>query len=120
MAWKGIAWSITFLIAGLIFSIIPTYMIVTYWVWLNELKYNGEPIYTLSLFMLFLWIVCLLISIIYYTAMIRAIVQRKNDDLGISKSIKNIGLITTIFLIGFIVFWFFFTGGEIAFFSWQP
>ena len=109
MAWKGITWSITFFIVGLIYSLIPTYMIVTYWVWLNELTFNNEPIYTLSLFMLFLWIVCILISIIYYTAMIRAIIQRKNDDLGISKSIKNVGLITAMFLIGFIVFWFFST-----------
>ncbi len=120
MAWKGYSWSITLLITCLIYSVIPTYMIIKYWVWLNELTFNGEPIYTLSLFMLFLWIVCLLVGIIYLVASARAIVQRKNDDLGIPKGVKRFSVISNIIIIGFILFWFIFTSGEIAFISWKP
>ncbi|MBY9006798.1 MAG: hypothetical protein KGD63_08575 [Candidatus Lokiarchaeota archaeon] len=120
MAWKGYSWSIVFIITVLIYSVIPTYMIVTYWVWLNELTFNGEPIYTLSLFMLFLWIVCLLVAIIYFVAVIRAIIQRKNEDLGIPKGVKRFGAVSVILIIGFIVIWFIFTNGEIAFLSWKP
>ena len=119
MAWKGYSWSITLLITCLIYSVIPTYMIIKYWVWLNDLTFNGEPIYTLSLFMLFLWIVCLLVAIIYFVASARAIVQRKNDDLGIPKGVKGFGLISTLVLIIFMIIWFLIFG-QIAFFVMAP
>ena len=118
MAWKGIGWGVLFLIDGLIFSIIPSYLIITHWKWLNSLTYNGEPIYTFSLFMLFLWIVSILISIIYFVAAARAIYQRKNEDLGISKGVKIFGAVSAALIIAFMIFWYFFDG-TIAFFSWE-
>jgi glucan phosphoethanolaminetransferase (alkaline phosphatase superfamily) len=119
MAWKGIGWGILFFIDGLIFSTIPTYLIFTHWKWLNSLTYNGEPIYTFSLFVLFLWIVSILLCIIYFVASVRAIYQRKNEDLGISKGVKIFGAVSAALVIAFMVFWYFFDG-SIAFFSWQP
>lgn len=118
MAWKGIGWGILFLIDGLIFSIIPSYLIITHWRWLNSLTYNGQPIYTFSLFMLFLWIVSILLSIIYFVASIRAIYQRKNEDLGISKGVKIFGAVSAALVIAFMIFWYFFDG-TVAFFSWE-
>ncbi|MBD3197128.1 MAG: hypothetical protein GF317_18885 [Candidatus Lokiarchaeota archaeon] len=117
---KGIGWFMIFLIDGLIFSIIPSYLIVVYWQWLNSLTIGGDPIYTLVLFILFLWVVSLLISLIYYVASVRAVVQRKNDDLGISKGVKLFGTVSAALVIIFMIFWYFFTGGAIAFFSWKP
>ena len=102
---KGYLWSFTFLVAAVIYSSIPTYLIVTYWRWLNALTFNGEPIYTLTLFMLFLWIVSLIITLIYLVAMVRAIIQRKNEDLGIPKGVSYFGLITDIVVIGFMIVW---------------
>ena len=116
---KGILWSIVFLLSGLIFSVIPTYLIVIYWRWLNSFIIDGRPVYTLPLLCLFLWIVALLISVIYFVAMVRAIIQRKSEDLGIPKAIKIIGLITTIGVISFMIVWFIIFG-EIAFFSAIP
>jgi hypothetical protein len=118
MAWKGIGYGILFFLDALIFSIIPSYLIITHWKWLNSLTYQGQPIYTFSLFMLFLWIVSVLLSIIYFVATARAIYQRKNEDLGISKGVKIFGAISAALVIGFMIFWFFFDG-SIAFFSWQ-
>jgi len=119
MVWKGFAWSVVFILSGIIFSVIPTYLIVTFWSWLNSLTLNGDPIYTLSLFILFLWIVCLLMSVIYYVATVRAIVQRKNEDLGIPKGVKGFGLAAVIIIITFMVLWYVFMN-EIAFFAWKP
>ncbi|MBD3215536.1 MAG: hypothetical protein GF311_23200 [Candidatus Lokiarchaeota archaeon] len=119
MAWKGFAWSFVFVLSGLIFSVIPTYLIVAFWQWLNSLTLNGEPIYTLSLFMLFLWIVCLLIAVIYFVASVRAIVQRKNEDLGIPKGVKGFGVGAVLLIITFMVLWYIFMN-EIAFFAWRP
>ena len=113
---KGYLWSFTFLITALIYGSIPTYLIVTYWRWLNALTFNGEPIYTLTLFMLFLWIVSLIITLIYLVAMVRAIIQRKNDDLGIPKGVSYFGLITDIVLIGFMIVWLIIFQ-QLAFFS---
>lgn len=89
-------------------------MIVRFWVWLNEL-----PVYTLSLFMLFLWIVAIIVVLIYIVAMIRAFIQRKSEDLGIPKGVKGFGLISTVIIIVFMVIWYFIFG-QIAFFSWVP
>jgi uncharacterized membrane protein len=102
---KGYLWSFTFLLTAAIYGSIPSYLIVTYWRWLNALTFNGEPIYTLTLFMLFLWIVSLIITLIYLVAMVRAIIQRKNEDLGIPKGVSYFGLITVIVVIAFMIVW---------------
>ncbi|GAH36488.1 unnamed protein product, partial [marine sediment metagenome] len=78
-----------------------------------------EPIYTLSLFVLFLWIVSLLVTLIYIVAMIRAIVQRKSEDLGIPKGVKGFGLVSTIVIIVFMVVWYLLFN-QVAFFSMIP
>jgi len=111
---KGILWGIVFFLTAVIYSSIPTYLIVRFWVWLNEL-----PVYTLSLFMLFLWIVAIIVVLIYIVAMIRAFIQRKNEDLGIPKAVKGFGLISTVTILVFMVIWYFIFG-QIAFFSWVP
>ncbi|MEJ2250021.1 MAG: hypothetical protein P8Y70_01090 [Candidatus Lokiarchaeota archaeon] len=119
MAVKGYLWSLVFILAGLIFSVIPTYLIFTWWVWLNEFTFNGEPIYTLTLFALFVWIISLLVAAIYYVATVRAILQRKNEDLGISKGVKGFGAVSIIIIIGFMIIWFILTR-QIAFFTFLP
>ena len=111
---KGILWGIVFFLTAAIYSSIPTYLIVRFWVWLNEL-----PVYTLSLLMLFLWIVAIIVVLIYIVAMIRAFIQRKNEDLGIPKGVKGFGLISTVIITVFMVIWYFIFG-QIAFFSWVP
>jgi len=84
---KRFAWSFVFLLTAAIYGSIPTHLIFNYWAWLNTLRYDGEPIYTLLLFVLFLWIVALLITLIYIVAAIRAIVQRKSENSGIPKGV---------------------------------
>lgn len=111
---KGILWGIVFFLTAAIYSSIPTYLIVRFWVWLNEL-----PVYTLSLLMLFLWIVAIIVVLIYIVAMIRAFIQRKSEDLGIPKGVKGFGLISTVIITVFMVIWYFIFG-QIAFFSWVP
>ncbi|MFX1476789.1 MAG: hypothetical protein ACFFCI_01535 [Promethearchaeota archaeon] len=111
---KGIAWGIAFLLTATIYGSIPTYLIVRYWVWLNSF-----PVYTLSLFTLFLWIVTIIIVLIYIVAMIRAFIQRKNEDLGIPKGIKFFGLISTLVVLVFMLVWFL-VFGQLAFFSMVP
>ena len=113
---KGYLWSVTFLLTAAVYGSIPTYLIVSYWRCLNALTFNGEPIYTLTLFMLFLWIVSLIITLIYLVAMIRAIVQRKSEDLGIPKGVSYFGLITDIVIVAFMIVWYLIFG-QIAFFS---
>ena len=98
---KGIAWGITFLLTAMIYGSIPSYLIVRYWVWLNSF-----PVYTLSLFTLFLWIVSIIIVLIYIVAMIRAFIQRKNEDLGIPKGVKYFGLISTEIILIFMLDWY--------------
>lgn len=111
---KGILWGIVFFLTAAIYSSIPTYLIVRFWVWLNEL-----PVYTLSLLMLFLWIVAIIVVLIYIVAMIRAFIQRKSEDLGIPKGVKGFGLISTVIITVFMLIWYFIFG-QIAFFSWVP
>jgi len=117
MSWKGISLGVIFFISGLIYSIIPTYLIVISWQWLNSINLNGQPLYTLSLFILFLWIVSLLIAVIYFVASVRAVYQRKSDDLGIPKGVSVIGIISVAFIIVFMIVWYLFFQ-EIAFFQW--
>ena len=112
---KGTLWGILFFLTAVIYGSIPTYLIIRYWVWLNDF-----PVYTLSLFMLFLWIVTLIVMVIYVVAMIRAFIQRKNEEgLGIPKGVKNFGLISTAIIGAFIVIWYFLFY-QIAFFSMIP
>jgi len=117
MSWKGISLGVIFFISGLIYSIIPTYLIVISWQWLNSINLNGQPLYTLSLCILFLWIVSLLIAVIYFVASVRAVYQRKSDDLGIPKGVSVIGIISVAFIIVFMIVWYLFFQ-EIAFFQW--
>jgi hypothetical protein len=51
--------------------------------------------------------------------MARAIVQRKNEDLGIPNGVKWFGAISAVFVVAFMIIWFLFAG-EIAFFSMKP
>ena len=111
---NGILWSIVFFLTAAIYGAIPTYLIVRYWAWLGTF-----PVYTLSLLMLFLWIVSLIVVLIYIVAMIRAIIQRKNEDLGIPKGVKGFGLISTSVLTIFMIIWFLIFG-QIAFFVMAP
>ena len=90
---KGILWGIVFFLTAVIYSSIPTYLIVRFWVWLNSF-----PVYTLSLFMLFLWIVAIIVVLIYIVAMIRAFIQRKSEDLGIPRGVKGFGLVSTVII----------------------
>ena len=116
---KGFAWAFVFLLTSIIYSTIPTHLIFNYWAWLNTLRFDGAPVYTLLLFVLFLWIVALLITLIYITALIRAIIQRKNEDTGIPKGVYRFGMASTVIIIGYMVVWFILFG-KIAFFSMLP
>jgi len=116
---KRFAWSFVFLLTAAIYGSIPTHLIFNYWAWLNTLRLDGEPIYTLLLFVLFLWIVALLITLIYIVASIRAIVQRKSEDSGIPKGVFRFGTVSTVIVIGYMVVWFILFN-KIAFFSMLP
>lgn len=111
---NGILWSIVFFLTAAIYGAIPTYLIVRFWAWLNTF-----PVYTLSLLVLFLWIVSLIVVLIYIVAMIRAIIQRKNEDLGIPRGVKDFGLVSTSILIVFMIIWFLIFD-QIAFFIMAP
>jgi len=115
MAWKGIGWGIIFSLTAVIYSVIPTYLIVRFWVWLNSF-----PIYTLSLFMLFLWIVAIIIVLIYIVAMIRAFIQRNNEEgLGIPRGVKGFGIVSTAITAVFMIIWYLIFN-QIAFFAMVP
>jgi hypothetical protein len=117
---KGFVWSFVFFLTAAVYGSIPTHLIVNYWAWLGRLRDgSGEPIYTLLLFVLFCWILALLITLIYITAGIRAIVQRKNEDAGISKGVYRFGLASTIAIVVYMVVWFILFQ-KIAFFSMLP
>lgn len=116
---KGISWGIVFLVSGLIYLIIPTYLVVTFWVFLNEININGNPVYTYALFVIFLYIISVLVGVIFLTAMMRAFIQRKNEDLGIPKGLKRIGLITDVIILIVMILFYYFTG-YLAFFSLRP
>jgi len=112
----GIIWAIVFALTAALYISIPTHLILIYWEWLNTISVNGKPIYTFALLILFFYIIALIIAAIYVAAMFRAIYQRKNIDLGIPKGVQWWGAMTCILIIGFMVFWFFYSGGDIAFF----
>ena len=119
MAMKGILWSITFFLTAIIFLAIPSFLIFEWWKFLNILvDPEGRPIYTFALFAIFLFIVSLLVSLIYFVACVRAIVQCRNKEgLGISKGIKGFGLVVDLLIIALFVAWYYFFK-EIAVFSW--
>ena len=116
---KEFAWSVVFALTAAIYSSIPTHLIFNYWAWLNTLRFDGEPIYTLLLFVLFLWIVALLITIIYIVATIRAIVQRKSENSGIPKGVYRFGMASAVIVIGYMVVWYIIFN-RLAFFSMLP
>jgi len=121
MAENGILWSIVFLITTVIYFSIPTYLIFTYWIWLNDLvDPEGRPIYTFALLGLFLYFITLLVGLIYSVATVRAIVQRKNEEgLGIPKGVKGFGLVSTIFVVSLMVIWYILFN-KIAIFTFRP
>jgi len=69
--------------------------------------------------MLFLWIIAIIIVLIYITAMVRAFIQRKSEDLGIPKGVKGFGLVSTVITVVFMLIWYFIFN-QIAFFSMIP
>jgi len=99
---KGFLWSFVFLLTAAIYGSIPTHLIFNYWAWLNTLRFDGEPIYTLLLLVLFLWIVALIIT-----------------ASGIPKGVYRFGSVSTIIIIGYMVVWFLLFQ-KIAFFSMFP
>ena len=112
----GIIWAIVFALTAALYLSIPTHLIVTYWVWLNNFTINKKPVFTFALLMLFFYIIAIILAAIFVAAMFRAIYQRKNTELGIPKGVQWWGAMTCILIIGFMVFWFFYSGGDIAFF----
>ena len=114
---KGISWGVIHGITAVIFLLIPLKLIWTYWIPLNNLELLGNEIYTVALLVLFLYIITIIISAIYFAAMFRAFFQRKNPDLGIPRGVQWVSIITTISVIVFMIYWFIITGGQIAFLS---
>jgi hypothetical protein len=51
--------------------------------------------------------------------MLRAFIQRKNEDLGIPKGVKRFGLVSDVMVISIMIVWYLFFN-EIAFFSLKP
>ena len=113
---KGFLWSFVSFITAAVYGAIPTYLIVTYWQYINSIVWDGQPIYTLTLFVLFLWFVSLILTLIYLVAGVRAIIQRKSEDLGIPKGVKWFGAISSGTVIVFMIIWYILFN-EIAFFS---
>ena len=116
---RGYAWAFVFFLTAGIYGSIPTYLIFNYWAWLGTLRFEGEPIYTLLLFVLFCWIVALIITLIYIVAAVRAIFQRKNEDSGIPKGVYRYAVGSTVIVVTFMVVWFILFN-KIAFFSMIP
>lgn len=120
MAMKGILWSIVFFLTAVILILIPSYLIVEYWIALNRMvDFDGRPIYTFALFAVFLYIVSLLVAVIYLVAGVRAIVQCRNEEgLGIPKGVKGFGLAVDAFIIFLFIIWYLLFN-EIAIFSFK-
>ena len=103
---KAILWAIIFLLTAIIYIIIPTISIVAYWPFLATLTIEGNPVYTYALLFLFVWIITLIVSLIYIVAMLRAIIQRKNEDLGIPHGVKYFGGASVIGFAAFFIIWY--------------
>ncbi len=117
---KGIMWGIIHCITAIIYLTIPLKLIWTYWIPLNEITFLGKETLTIAILVLFLYIITIIIGVIYVAAMFRAFFQRKNPDLGISKGVQWVSIVTSISVIAFMIIWFIMTGGQIAFFSMMP
>ena len=105
---KGILWSMVFFLSFVIYLVIPTYLIFTFWGYLANYKVGNKPMYTYALLSLFFYAVSLLVALIYIVAGVRAIVQRKNEDgLGIPKGVKGFGLVSTLIVLSFHLIWYF-------------
>ena len=118
---KGILWGLIFLLTAIIMITIPTYLIFNWWVPLNEIvdPIEGKPVYTVALLAVFGWIVTIVIFLIYVAATCRAFVQRKNEDMGISRGVKGFGAVVDLIIISIMILWYVFFQ-ELAFFSWLP
>lgn len=116
---KGIIWGIVFMLTAVILITIPTKLIFTYWIWLNEIvdPIELKPVYTFALLAVFGWIVSIIVFLIFIAATCRAFIQRNAEDMGIPKGVKGFGLVTTLIIITFMVIWYLLTN-QIAFFSW--
>lgn len=117
---KGILWSLVFFLTAIILLVIPTFLIFEWWKFLNILvDPEGRPIYTFALFAIFLYIVSLLVSLIYFVACVRAIVQCRNKEgLGIPKGVKWFGLVVDLLIIALFALWYYFFR-EIAVSTWR-
>ncbi len=105
---KGILWSIVFFLTFIIYLIIPTYLIFTFWGYLANYKVEKNPMYTFALLSLFFYAVSILVALIYIVAGVRAIVQHKNEEgLGIPKGVKGFGLVSTLIVLSFHIIWYF-------------
>ena len=118
-------WGILFGFTFIMMILVPTKLVVNYWLWLNAIvDLNGNAIYTYALFAIFGYIVCIIISLINLAACGRAFVQANkgvNDvpTFGIPRAVKGYAIVTSAFLIGiFAVYYFIF--GVIAIFSLSP
>ncbi|MGQ4874451.1 MAG: hypothetical protein ACP6IY_10315 [Promethearchaeia archaeon] len=116
MAIKGILWGIVFFFTAIIYFLIPTYLIVEFWAFLATLEIEGQPVYTYAMMVFILWTITLIIGLIYVVAMLRAFIQRKNDDLGIPKGVKGFGLVSVLFFGSIFIIWYLLFN-ELAFFS---
>ena len=118
-------WGILFAFTFVMFVLVPTKIVVNYWLWLNAIvDLNGNAIYTYALFAIFGYIICIIISLINLAACARAFVQSKKglDDVptfGIPRAVKGYAVVTSIFFVAlFAIYYFLF--GVIAIFSLVP
>jgi len=118
---KGILWGLLFCVSAFILFTIPTILIVTYWIDLNQLvDLQGKPIYTYAMFAVFCFIVVIIIGFIMVAAMFRAFVQCKNPEedvpsFGIPRAVKGFAIVTTAIIGVIMILWYVFVG-EIAFY----
>jgi len=118
-------WGILFAFTFVMMILVPTKLVVNYWLWLNAIvDLNGNAIYTYALFAIFGFIVCIIISLINLAACCRAFVQANkgvNDEptFGIPRAVKGFAIVTSSFLVAiFAIYYFLFR--VIAIFSLVP
>jgi len=108
---KGWLWGFLFLYTAFIVFSVPTKLIFTYWISLNEIVNDkGQAIYTYALFAVFGYVVMIIISAVYLTAAVRAFVQSSKPvdtpSFGISKGVKTVGIVISIIYTLFMIIWF--------------
>lgn len=118
-------WGVLFAFTFVMFVLIPTKIVLNYWLWLNAIvDFGGNAIYTYALFAIFAYIVCIIISLINLAACCRAFVQSNkglNDvpTFGIPRAVKGFAIVTSAFFVAiFVIYYFVF--GVIAIFSLTP